>query len=92
MLIAGGDKFHRTPFFFERWGTELDNWLKKIFTKWATFCATYPLSVLSVGLIIVVIFCSGLHNFTIRTNPVELWSAPNSQARKEKDYFDQHFG
>lgn len=92
LLIAGIDKFKRPPFFFEKWGTQLDSWLKDIFTKWATFCATYPLSVLFVGLIFVVIFCSGLAFFTIRTNPVELWSAPNSQARREKDYFDQHFG
>lgn len=92
LLIAGIDKFQRAPFFFEKWGTQLDSWLKKVFTKWATFCATYPLTVLFVGSIFVFIFCFGLKFFTIRTNPVELWSAPNSQARKEKDYFDQHFG
>lgn len=28
----------------------------------------------------------------ITTDPVELWSDPHSQARREKDYFDTHFG
>ena len=26
------------------------------------------------------------------TDPVELWSSPDSQARAEKDYFDDNFG
>lgn len=92
LLIAGGEKWQKKPSFCAQFGAGLDNFLKKIFIKWATFCAYHPYSVLFVGLIFVVFFCSGLVFFTVRTNPVELWSAPTSQAREEKDYFDKHFG
>ncbi|CAI8031991.1 NPC intracellular cholesterol transporter 1 [Geodia barretti] len=34
----------------------------------------------------------GLFFFTVTTDPVELWSAPNSRARLEKNYFDENFG
>ena len=35
---------------------------------------------------------SGLVFIQVTTDPVDLWSAPDSQARREKDYFDTHFG
>lgn len=34
----------------------------------------------------------GLRYMRITTDPVELWSAPHSRARLEKQYFDEHFG
>ncbi|ELK25166.1 Niemann-Pick C1-like protein 1 [Myotis davidii] len=38
-------------------------------------------------------FLAGGLAFTkLTTDPVELWSAPNSQARREKAFHDQHFG
>ncbi|KFM58254.1 Niemann-Pick C1 protein, partial [Stegodyphus mimosarum] len=70
----------------------MDTWLKDVFTQWGVFCATNPALILLIGLAFFVMFASGLVFFTVRTNPVELWSAPNSQAREEKDYFDNHFG
>ena len=34
-----------------------------------------------------------MNNFyQVITDPVDLWSSPTSQARKEKDYFDNNFG
>ena len=30
--------------------------------------------------------------FQVTTDPVELWSAKDSRARTERDYFDSHFG
>ena len=35
---------------------------------------------------------SGLVFIQVTTDPVDLWSAPGSQARLEKEYFDTHFG
>ncbi|KAL7984357.1 hypothetical protein Chor_002927, partial [Crotalus horridus] len=35
---------------------------------------------------------TGLAFLKVTTNPVDLWSAPNSQARREKEYFDTNFG
>lgn len=33
----------------------------------------------------------GIVYLKITTDPVELWAAPLSQSRLEKDYFDSHF-
>uniref|UniRef100_A0A665U444 NPC1 like intracellular cholesterol transporter 1 n=1 Tax=Echeneis naucrates TaxID=173247 RepID=A0A665U444_ECHNA len=55
------------------------------FQRWGTLMATYPLTV------IVVVFSAGLKSIELTTDPVELWSAPNSRARQEKDFHDMHF-
>uniref|UniRef100_A0A3B5M921 SSD domain-containing protein n=1 Tax=Xiphophorus couchianus TaxID=32473 RepID=A0A3B5M921_9TELE len=47
--------------------------------------------VLLVAAIIVVAFSVGLKSIKLTTDPVELWSAPNSRARQEKDFHDKHF-
>ncbi|GFV70670.1 NPC intracellular cholesterol transporter 1 [Trichonephila clavipes] len=77
---------------FSQWGARSDAWLKKVFTQWGVFCASHPVLVILCALAFFIIASSGLVFFTVRTNPVDLWSAPNSQARQEKDYFDKHFG
>uniref|UniRef100_A0A672Y746 NPC1 like intracellular cholesterol transporter 1 n=1 Tax=Sphaeramia orbicularis TaxID=375764 RepID=A0A672Y746_9TELE len=59
--------------------------LSSMFQYWGTLMATYPLTV------IVSAFATGLMNIELTTDPVELWSAPNSRARQEKDFHDTHF-
>lgn len=44
-----------------------------------------------VSLVVVVAFSAGLHSIELTTDPVELWSAPNSRARREKDFHDKYF-
>lgn len=34
----------------------------------------------------------GINFIEITTDPVELWAAPHSRSRQEKDYFDNTFG
>lgn len=41
--------------------------------------------------IVVVILSAGLKDIELTTDPVELWSAPNSRARQEKDFHDKNF-
>lgn len=41
--------------------------------------------------IVVIVFSAGLKSIKLTTDPVELWSAPNSRARQEKDFHDTHF-
>uniref|UniRef100_A0A3B5AJI6 NPC1 like intracellular cholesterol transporter 1 n=1 Tax=Stegastes partitus TaxID=144197 RepID=A0A3B5AJI6_9TELE len=41
---------------------------------------------------IVAVLSAGLKSLELTTDPVELWSAPNSQARQEKNFHDAHFG
>ncbi|XP_026801631.3 NPC1-like intracellular cholesterol transporter 1 [Pangasianodon hypophthalmus] len=61
------------------------------FQTWGTTMARYPKTVLIVCLIAVVAFSSGLMYIELTTDPVQLWSAPESRARREKDFHDQHF-
>ncbi|XP_071338508.1 NPC1-like intracellular cholesterol transporter 1 [Trachinotus anak] len=67
------------------------DFLSAIFQRWGTLMATYPLTVLLVSAGVVAAFSAGLKSIELTTDPVELWSAPNSQARQEKDFHDTHF-
>uniref|UniRef100_A0A3Q2Y502 NPC1 like intracellular cholesterol transporter 1 n=1 Tax=Hippocampus comes TaxID=109280 RepID=A0A3Q2Y502_HIPCM len=60
--------------------------LSSVFQKWGTFM------VLLVSAVVVLGFGTGLMFIELTTDPVELWSAPNSRARQEKDFHDKHFG
>uniref|UniRef100_A0A3B5AAM2 NPC1 like intracellular cholesterol transporter 1 n=1 Tax=Stegastes partitus TaxID=144197 RepID=A0A3B5AAM2_9TELE len=60
--------------------------LSSLFRAWGTIMATYPL------LVVVAVLSAGLKSLELTTDPVELWSAPNSQARQEKNFHDAHFG
>lgn len=39
-----------------------------------------------------VCFAYGLRFLHVTTNPIELWAAPNSRSRVEKEFFDTQFG
>ncbi|XP_064480279.1 NPC intracellular cholesterol transporter 1-like [Ornithodoros turicata] len=62
------------------------------FTWWGRKCARCPYTVLLVSILVVVALSCGLFFFTVRTDPVELWSAPGSRARQERDQFNDYFG
>ncbi|KAM6178299.1 NPC1-like intracellular cholesterol transporter 1 [Rhynchocyon petersi] len=66
--------------------------LRTFFQSWGTWVASWPLTVLVVSLAVVVALAGGLAFMELTTDPVDLWSAPNSQARREKEFHDQHFG
>uniref|UniRef100_A0A8C4F214 Niemann-Pick disease, type C1 n=1 Tax=Dicentrarchus labrax TaxID=13489 RepID=A0A8C4F214_DICLA len=76
----------------ETLGERFENVLRLIFSSWGSFCVRHPSVVLLGSLILVVASSGGLVYMRITTDPVDLWSAPTSQARQEKDYFDSHFG
>lgn len=66
--------------------------LGRFFQSWGTRVASWPLTVLALSFIVVIALSVGLTFIELTTNPVELWSAPKSQARKEKAFHDEHFG
>lgn len=47
--------------------------------------------VLLLSLIVVAVLSVGLKDIKLTTDPVELWSAPNSRARQEKEFHDTYF-
>ena len=75
----------------ERIGAKMEQWLETTFATWGRFCAGHPVVVLGVGLVVSCAFVAGLTMFQVTTDPVELWSAPDSRARQERKYFNDHF-
>ncbi|KAJ6662145.1 hypothetical protein lerEdw1_012610 [Lerista edwardsae] len=76
----------------EKLGERFENALRVTFASWGAFCVRNPRPVIVFSLVFIAMCSSGLMYAKLTTNPVELWSSPNSQARKEKEYFDTHFG
>uniref|UniRef100_A0A6J0SY82 NPC intracellular cholesterol transporter 1 n=1 Tax=Pogona vitticeps TaxID=103695 RepID=A0A6J0SY82_9SAUR len=76
----------------ERLGEKFENALRVTFTSWGAFCVRNPRPVVLFSVVIIVMCASGLTFVKLTTNPIDLWSSPSSQARKEKEYFDTHFG
>ena len=72
-------------------GHVIEKWIQKVFYYWGRFAAKYWYLVLLFSLLICAALSFGLFFFKVTTDPVELWSAPTSRARKEKEYFDSHF-
>jgi len=73
-------------------GRSFENLISRLFSVWGYIAATYWFLVVPLALLVLVACCMGLLFFEVTTDPVELWSSPNSRARKEKDYFDENFG
>ncbi|XP_038051413.1 NPC intracellular cholesterol transporter 1-like [Patiria miniata] len=76
----------------ERFGAAFHRKLSGLFRWWGTKCARYPILVIFLGLLAVGGLSSGIAFLKITTDPVELWSPPESRSREEKNYFDEHFG
>ncbi|KAK7485656.1 hypothetical protein BaRGS_00023105, partial [Batillaria attramentaria] len=83
---------HSQLSFFEKVGAKLEKWLEKNFTRWGKFCARHPIAILVAGVLVALALAGGIFMFQVITDPVLLWSAPNSRARLEKNYFDSRFG
>lgn len=43
-------------------------------------------------MVVIIAFSIGTIFMEVTTDPIELWSAKVSRARREKDYFDEKFG
>nr|XP_014430753.1 NPC1-like intracellular cholesterol transporter 1 [Pelodiscus sinensis] len=54
--------------------------------------ASHPVSVILVSAVAVAVLSGGMAFLQLTTDPVELWSSPDSRARQEKDFYDQNFG
>lgn len=56
-----------------------------------TVVASYPIIVLIVSLILAAAISAGSVFLVVTINPIEIWAAPNSRCRQEKDFFDETF-
>ncbi|CAN8205612.1 unnamed protein product [Coccothraustes coccothraustes] len=66
--------------------------LERAFRRWGVAVATWPVAVLAVAVAVAGGLSAGLVTLRLTTDPVELWSAPGSRARQEKEFHDRHFG
>lgn len=73
-------------------GEKLESFIEDRFFKMGKFCTKYPKLVLFLGLVFCALMCLGYFNFKIEKDPIKLWSADSSVARKNKKYFDENFG
>ncbi|XP_003368856.1 niemann-Pick C1 protein, partial [Trichinella spiralis] len=72
-------------------GAWLENKIEDKFHRWGVFCTRHPCLVFFFGITVSLICTSGLCYMQVTTDPVQIWSAPGSRARLEKDYFDRVF-
>ena len=72
-------------------GVWLERGLEKVFNRWGRFCADYPVPVIVLSLAVAIVLCAGVQRLKITTDPVQLWAAPKSRTRLEKDFFDSTF-
>lgn len=80
-----------TPGCCDKFQVFAEEFLERCFYAWGNFCARHSLIVPLISIFICIILSVGLCFFQVTSDPVELWSAPDSQARKEKNYFDKNF-
>ena len=73
-------------------GNQFDYLLRSCFFYWGCLVAKVPWLILIIAFILILPFCFGIFLMKVTTDPVKLWSAPENQARIEKNYFDEHFG
>ncbi|XP_055296529.1 NPC intracellular cholesterol transporter 1 homolog 1b [Sitodiplosis mosellana] len=80
---------------FPKWLTgtsKVDEVLTKGFQHWGRYFTHYPVLTLLVCAIIIIKLSVGIVFIEITTDPVELWAAPHSRSRQEKDFYDNAFG
>ena len=70
----------------------LNSMSDKGFNRLGRTCAAYPLTTISVSVILVVLLSLGWINFAVEKDPVRLWVSPSSAAAEEKSFFDTSFG
>uniref|UniRef100_A0A915NUY8 Niemann-Pick C1 N-terminal domain-containing protein n=1 Tax=Meloidogyne floridensis TaxID=298350 RepID=A0A915NUY8_9BILA len=71
---------------------QLEDYIINYCSKYGNFVARHPLIIFLLGLIPSLIASSGIGMIRLTTDPVELWSSPGSDAREQKEFFDNNFG
>lgn len=81
----------RRPGCCEKMGFWMDKKLKDLFFKWGKWCSLHPFIVIIAVMLFVGILAGGFKFYKVTKNPVDLWSAPGSTARRQKNIFDEKF-
>ncbi|GFS83732.1 NPC1-like intracellular cholesterol transporter 1 [Nephila pilipes] len=86
-------KLTKIPSKFQMLGSWLENHLETQFMSWGLFVSRKPITIMVLSLFVCSVFSLGLFlNFDVTTNPVDLWVSPGSEARKDMEDYNKHFG
>lgn len=66
--------------------------LRRFFYRLGLLTATYPWMTFALVFAIIGLLNLGWKRFEVETDPVQLWVAPDSETKLQKEYFDEHFG
>ena len=66
--------------------------LRRFFYRLGLTCAKRPLETFTIAALVIAALNIGWKDFTVETDPVRLWVAPNSESAREKHFFDDAFG
>ena len=98
MERAGASMEKALGSFFTAWGTckSLFGFFFSPFVRimylcrWIV-CARWPWLMIFLGISVAAALTAGVIFLKVTIDPVELWAAPESRSRLEKDYFDENF-
>ncbi|XP_018008621.1 NPC intracellular cholesterol transporter 1 isoform X3 [Hyalella azteca] len=74
-----------------RLGHRISDGIRLFFVKWGTGVGRHPWKVIAASVLVALGLSCGVRQLVVTTDPVELWAAPTSRSRLEKQYFDEHF-
>ncbi len=66
--------------------------LCRMFYKLGLLTASFPWATFAIVFTLVGLLNVGWSSFSVETDPVGLWVAPDSESKIQKDFFDQNFG
>ncbi|KAF0990703.1 hypothetical protein HZS_1074 [Henneguya salminicola] len=67
--------------------------MQNLLRRWGIFVASNKICFSLFSLIVLIFLSSGIaYHFEVTSNPIDIWSPPNSEFRKQKEYFDENFG
>ena len=75
----------------DRIGVSMEVVMCKGFTSWGIVCARYPVVVIILSVAICASLATGIKWLEVTTDPIELWAAPSSISRVQKEFFDSSF-
>ncbi|XP_076547894.1 NPC intracellular cholesterol transporter 1 homolog 1b [Osmia lignaria lignaria] len=84
------NKSHKGGWYFLPW-KKFHQVFHSFFAIWGKGFAKYPGIVLVIFSYVLLGLSYGIQYLSITSDPIEIWAAPTSRARIEKDYYDSHF-
>ena len=75
----------------DRLGMAFEVAITNFFTEMGTLFASRPVPVIILSVALAAGLSTGMLWMDVTTDPIELWAAPTSRSRVEKDFFDETF-